>query len=354
MRIPGVDDRVQEGGLMQGSLREFSPGELIQILGFLAKSGVLRFRSSDEEGLIAFRGGKVIFAAAPSVRQSLGSRLLARELISAEELTEALAMQTVGSEKTRLGTILVEMGVLDQDDLERVVKEQFSTVISEFIDWDDGTYEFEVKELADRGEVELEAADFIAVSGVESTHVLLDAARQADERAAAEVPPAAEPDSLDLLVDKVTSPTIRGETVYRLLDLGSDTCGRCLLFAVHPARFHVVGHVVLEQGRATVGEQVSSLEIPREGESILARAAEQRHSILSRLAESGEDGRILEALGGPSPSKSVAIPLSDGGQVILVLYGDHLPEDLGTGRLEELEIAVTNAVAQDDAGQPGS
>lgn len=333
---------------MHGKLEDFSPSELIQIVGLLGKSGVLRVQHPEKEGVIAFRKGKVIYAASPSVRESLGSRLLAKGLISAEDLTEALARQTASSEKTRLGTVLVQMGVLEQRELEHVIKEQFSNVISEFIHWDLGTFDFEIKELADRGEVALEAEDFIAVLGVESTHVLLDAARRADERRRETETAELEQESLDGLLDQATTPTIRGETVYQLLDLGSNVCGRCVLFAVQSNIFHVVGHVGRGNNRAALAKRVSSFEIPRESDSILARAADQGHSILGRLVEDGEDGKILDVLGGPSPSKSVAIPLSDDDQVIIVLYGDHLPEDLGTGQLEELEIAASNVVRSSD------
>jgi len=331
-------------------LEDFSPGELIQVIGLLGKSGVLRLQHVDDEGLIAFRGGKVIYVASPSVRESLGSLLMARKFISETELTVVLSRQTAGTEKTRLGTILVEMGVLEQSALEGVIREQFSTLTSEFIGWCEGTFGFEVMELVDRGEVELEAAEFLAPSGVESTRVLLEAARWADEKhREGELQPD-QPDSLDVLLDQSNSPSIHGEIVYRLLNLGLNICGRCLLFAVHPGRFQVVGHVGLEEGLVAMAERLANLKISSTSPNILARAVEQRHSILARLAATGEDGKILDSLGGPSSSKSVSIPLSIEGRVILVFYGDCLPEDLGTGRLEELEIAASNLMKQDDTG----
>lgn len=365
---------------MQGKLGDFSPGELIQIVGFLGKSGVLRLQHGGDEGLVAFRGGKVIYAASPSVRESLGGLLISRGLIDATELTEALSRQTTDAQKMRLGAILVEMGAIEEATLEDLIREQFCAVISGFVDWREGTFGFEVKELADRGEVALEAADFLTVSGVESTHVLLDAARREDHRQHEEEPrseeepqpvfepqaesepqteegPALEeepppegapqsdqPDSLDVLVEQATSPTIHGEIVHRLLDLGHDTCERCLLFAVHPERFQVVGHVGLDEGPGGAPERLLNLEIPSASPSILARAVDQGHSILSNLAVDGEDGKILECLGAPPGSKSVAIPLSIEERVALVLYGDNLPEDLGTGQLEELEAAASDLV----------
>jgi hypothetical protein len=336
---------------VKGRLEEFSPAELIQTLGQLGKNGALRVRIEDpvgEDGLIVFRNGKIIYAASSSVRESLGSLLLARELISEADLEEALERQATSSEKTRLGNVLVQMGVLEQSKLEQLIREQFSTIISEFIHWSAGSFSFEPMEVVDRGEIEMETAEYLVASGLESTHILLDAARRADEeRQEAEQDfgaPSVEADSLDTLLEEVTSPSISGETVYRLLDLGSDTCGRCLLFAVYPRHFAVVGHFGLEKSTDFSAKRLSDLQIPRQSPSILARAADKRHPILAKLPTTEEEARILDALGGLSPTKSFAVPLQVEDQVILVFYGDHLPDELSTGQLEELEIVAAKAV----------
>ena len=117
---------------MKGKLQEFNPGELIQLFGLLGKSGSLILERSEREGLIVFRKGRIIYAASPSVRENLGSLLLARKLISEDQLMEALELKDREAETRRLGNILVEMGVLSQQMLEEVIQEQFSRIISEF------------------------------------------------------------------------------------------------------------------------------------------------------------------------------------------------------------------------------
>jgi len=322
-------------------LEDFSPVELIQIIGTLGKSGVLRLRRITEEGLVAFRNGKIIYASSPTVRESLGSLLLARGLITEAQLDHALEIQGSSDEKIRLGAIMVDLGIIRQPTLEKLIRRQFSTVVSEFIHWTAGVFDFETVEMVDRGEVEIEATDFLEVIEVESTRVLLEAAHTADEKAARD-----RSSSLDVLVRQSTSPTIRGEIVHRLLDLGTRTCGRCLLFAVHPDRFLSIGRVGLDKRRVADAQIGSRLEVPRSSKNILSRAVDQQHSVLARLPTSDDDIRILQFLGGSSPSKSVAIPLSAKGQVILVLYGDHFTDDIGTGLIEEVEIAASSVVAQ--------
>lgn len=326
---------------MQGRLEDFNPGELIQVIGLLTKSGRLQVERADREGMIVFRGGRIIYAASSSVRENLGSLLLSRSLISEDELLQALEEKDKDPVTRRLGNVLVEMGVLSQEMLEEVIREQFSRIISGFIHWDAGTFDFECLELADHGEVEVDAEEFLVASGMESTHVLLDAARHADER---EIQQHEGQESLDSLIEEIHSPTIAGETAYKLLDLMSEACGRCVLFAAYANDFQVVGHFGLDSGDGTATKRASRLVIPRQQASVLATAAARESPVLARLESLDGDAMILEALGGPSDSKSLALPVKVDGAVIIVLYGDQLSEGLSTGWIELLEIAVLDAV----------
>lgn len=326
---------------MKGNLEDFSPGELVQVVGLLGKSGSLHLERDGREGMIVFRGGRIIYVASSSVRENLGSLLLSRKLISEDELMEALERKDLESETRRLGNVLVEMGVLSQQMLEEVIREQFSRIISGFMHWSSGSFEFECMQFADHGEVEVDAEEFLVGSGVESTHVLLDAARRADEE---EVLQQEGQETLDTLIEDIRSPTISGETAYKLLDLMSEACGRCVLFAAYSDDFQVVGHFGLDTGEGGVGKRVSRLAVSREDPSVLARAASGESPILAKLEAMDGDAEILEALGGASSSKSLALPVKVDDTVILVLYGDQLSEGLSTGWIEQLEIAVLEAV----------
>lgn len=328
---------------MQGKLEDFNPGELIQILGLLGKSGSLSLEHSEQEGLIVFRGGRIIYAASSSVRENLGSLLLARKLISEDELMQALERKERETETLRLGNILVEMGVLSQQMLEEVIQEQFSGIISGFIHWSAGSFAFECQEFADHGEVEVNAEEFLVGSGLESTHVLLEAARQADEQVLHAEP---ESTSIDSLIAEISTPTIGGEVVYKLLDIVGDSCGRCVLFAVHAENFQAVGHFGLDSDAGGSGRKASQLQISRLEPSVLARALEKESPLLAKLESVDGDAAVLEALGGPSDSKSVALPVKVDDMVIMVLYGDQLSEGLSTGWMEHLEIEVLDVVRE--------
>jgi len=328
---------------VKGNLEDFSPGELVQVISLLGKSGSLHLERAGREGMIVFRGGRIIYVASSSVRENLGSLLLSRKLISEDQLMEALERKDSDSETKRLGNVLVEMGVLSQQMLEEVIREQFSRIISGFMPWSSGSFGFECLELADHGEVEVDAEEFLVGSGVESTHVLLDAARQADEQEGLEEEGQ---ETLDSLIEDIRSPTIGGETAYKLLDLMSEACGRCVLFAAYSNDFQVVGHFGLDTGEGAAGKRVSRLVVSRQDQSVLARAASKESPVLAKLVAIDEDAKILEALGGVSASKSLALPVKVDDAVIMVLYGDQLSEGLSTGWIEQLEIAVLEVVRE--------
>ena len=166
-----------------GDLSDFDPGDLITVLGLLGKSGKLRLTRGESEGMVVFRGGKIIYAASSSFRENLGSMLLSRNLIDEAQLVAALEQQHKSAEEKRLGNILIETGALSVEALESVLRDQVSRVLSEFIPWSVGGFRFDTMEIADHGEVELPTGDLLAPFGLSTDHVLLEAAQRLDEGA---------------------------------------------------------------------------------------------------------------------------------------------------------------------------
>src|SRR5262249_39551525 len=70
----------------------------------------------------------------------LGELLLTRGIIQREQLEQATLKVGQGR---RLGTILVEMGILPAADLPRWVREQVKEILFSLFSWTDGTYRFE-------------------------------------------------------------------------------------------------------------------------------------------------------------------------------------------------------------------
>jgi len=343
-----------------GDLSDFDPGDLITVLGLLGKSGKLRMTRGGSEGMVVFRGGKIIYAASSSFRENLGSMLLSRGLIDEAQLVAALEQQHESAEEKRLGNILIETGALSEEALESVLRDQVSRVLIEFIPWSEGGFKFDSMEIADHGEVELPAGDLLAPFGLSTDHVLLEAAQRIDEGGpmdetvpaveetrpqakaedAVEVAapgPTADSVSLGSLVTEVHSPEFKGESLMDLMELSERSFGRCVLFSARKASFRPIAHFGVDSEAALAENAILDFVVPRDLPGILSQAAKEERTIMATLPLGQGDEELLEALGGATDTKSIAEPLIVRDEVVLVLYGDRIRDGLQTGWIEEIE-----------------
>lgn len=349
---------------LSGTLDDFSPVEVISVLGMLERSGKLRLTQDEDEGMVVFRRGKIIFAVSSGFRENLGTMLLARGLVNESQLVEALALQVASSEEKRLGAILIDMGALTQEALNDVILEQVIRTVSEFSDWSSGEFDFNTVHVADHGEVELQAEELWAPLGLSPNHVLLRLAQKLDESHREPSPPTPEaepeqepiPDVADApeiaeatvqetgesatlkdFVGEVRGPQVKGELIQRLLEQASEIFGRSVLFSARHDGFRSIAQTGESLSKPADGAELLKIVLERDQPSILGSSTTAGSTVMARLPESLGDNQILEAIGGPVDGKSVAIPLLVRDEPVLVLYGDTLCDDLHNGWLEGLE-----------------
>src|SRR5258707_29156 len=93
---------------MSAMLKDFGIADILQLIGHQTKTGRLTLKSGNDEVEVFFIDGNVVFASekARKSQNLLGNLLLRAELLSPEQLDEALATQ----QRTlkRLGDILIE------------------------------------------------------------------------------------------------------------------------------------------------------------------------------------------------------------------------------------------------------
>src|SRR5689334_13295952 len=163
-----------------GTLQDLPIPDLLQMIAANRKTGRLVLTRRDGHGVIAFRNGKIIYAASNSVRETLGNILLHERLITESTLLEALERQSRAAVEKRLGQVLVEMGALDEARMERVVRGQTQRVVSELMRWKSGFAKFELLQIPDHGEVEVDARDFLLEAGLAADELLLGILGQGD------------------------------------------------------------------------------------------------------------------------------------------------------------------------------
>jgi len=127
---------------LSGTLKDFGIADILQLIGHQTKTGRLVLKSGGDEVEVFFIDGNVVFASekARHSKNLLGNLLLRAELLSKEQLDEALGTQ----QRTlkRLGDILIESGMVTQVQLAQMMRLQTTETLYKLFSWKNGSYEF--------------------------------------------------------------------------------------------------------------------------------------------------------------------------------------------------------------------
>ena len=339
-----------------GKLDKFKLPDLLQIISGNRKTGRLALTRRDSQAVIVFRSGKIIYAASTSAaRETLGSLLLCRQLIDEESLVRALEIQHTAAEEKRLGTILVEQGLLTEEALRHVITRQIEGVISEILEWEGGFFKFDLLRLPDHGEVAVDAQDFVHREGLSAQKVLMDIAAEMDRTASYPVPfpdgesggessddAADDPSrlaSLKTIMSVIRSPEFTGEATAQILGFAREILPRGVLFVVRRDGFRAISSF----GSASGPRPGRRLRLPLDKPSVIAEAADRQASYRGPLESNAANLAMLEALGDAKPTEAVAIPLVVNDLVLLVLYGDNGGTGAGIAQVDQLELLMLQA-----------
>jgi len=135
---------VPAGAVLEGRLSRLALPDLLVRLGQDGETGVLHVARGSLERTFHVRDGVCVFATSNAIDDGLVSHLLRRGVISLADREET--SRRLLSNK-RVGTILLEMGVIDESDLRATVKEQLSEIVFDTFRWDSGDFRFVAGEL---------------------------------------------------------------------------------------------------------------------------------------------------------------------------------------------------------------
>jgi tetratricopeptide (TPR) repeat protein len=191
---------------IEGPLKELSIQDVLQLLDLANKTGILTVRSEslDDESIIHFSKGQIVFAVRRRSTRRLGALLIRSGKLTQRELDQALELQRKDPTR-RLAEILLEMGSISEEELERQLKFQMEETIYEIMSWDEGYFRFEEH---------AEIAQHRLLARVRVESLLMEGARRIDEwtRLESKIPDA---EAVPML-----SPTKEGESTP--LDLRPD------------------------------------------------------------------------------------------------------------------------------------
>lgn len=153
----------------KGTLREFKVPDILQLISLQKKTGVLTFTSP--EGFITFiiEDGMIVGVDAfpRKIETRVGNVLVKQDLISKEMLERSLDIQKKKGKK--IGEILLEMQIIEEDTIDKALKNQAVEIILSLFKWKSGEYNFKVMEFIDSGMKSLEPIeiDGLIMEGVQ-------------------------------------------------------------------------------------------------------------------------------------------------------------------------------------------
>lgn len=127
---------------LQGNIEKFTLPEIFQLVSAGRKSGTLGIQKDDSIVMVYFESGDVTYGYGPRQTFHLGQLLRQKNIITAEQLDEAVAIQARTENGKRLGAILVEKRFIDRADLESVIRAQVEELLYSLLSWQSGSFKF--------------------------------------------------------------------------------------------------------------------------------------------------------------------------------------------------------------------
>jgi tetratricopeptide (TPR) repeat protein len=267
---------------LQGDFATMPLPDLLQWLALSRKTGILILQRAEIVKEIYFRGGKIVASASNDPREYFGQFLLSHEKITEEDLMRAFARQ--GETGVKLGRILVQEGLLSEDEVQRFLRIKAEETIYDLFLWDEGTFKFYNDAPAQDSHVPIE---------MEVTSILMEGSRRADEWARIRKVFPSNDAVLKVLPENLTVQVLQDpvynrmvqilETPWRIGDL-------CLMF--HASDF-AVSSILFDLYRMGLVEVVEAPEPPKPSE---ARAEESIRSLCNLGLKQFNQGQYEAAI----------------------------------------------------------
>ena len=164
--IEEAERAVSKGEVVrEGRLGREGIGPVLVQLCKEEETGVLYLSHSALDRAFHFREGRCVFATSSNIDDGLMAHLLRRGVISLQDREET-ARRLLSNK--RVGTILLDMGVINESDLGEMVREQLSEILLDTFMWDRGEYAFVAGELPTFEDITLDmSVEDMVLAGVQ-------------------------------------------------------------------------------------------------------------------------------------------------------------------------------------------
>lgn len=157
---------------LEGSLKDFGFADILQLIFFQRKTGVLTIEGKLDKIKLLFIDGNI--TGAESKRRSEANRLgkvLVKKGVLSEELLQSL-LQEQKNTNAKLGNLILRKGILEKSDIEEILESQIKETVIQIFNWKDGTYEFTPTAVPVDKDIPL---------SIDTQHLLMEGLRIVDE-----------------------------------------------------------------------------------------------------------------------------------------------------------------------------
>ncbi|MCP4903147.1 MAG: DUF4388 domain-containing protein [bacterium] len=383
-----------------GRLEDLGLAELFHLLSLFKKSGELTLRNGSQSGTFVFNKGKIVHAADATPRETLGSILVNRNMISESMLQAALELQQHQSSWKRLGAILVEMQAISIEVLERVIREQMQEITEKFLRWQTGFFSFKPSHTGNTEPGSRTAADMELSGGLNTDQFILEILTKLDEVSViagntdallseseeaggdqsatrASGPQLDIQNMVDYLLDPTTyqkagatggmsndaakemadlrslmveiqlrSTSFTGEITLMILRYATRVVHRGVLCHVSDEGIRGIGQFGVDASlpkKVSADDRVRNMLIPAHEPSVFFEVLENIHTYRGGLKPCKWNTYLIRQLGGREPQEIIAIPIIVDGMIIGIFYGDNVPHHNPVGSIHGLELLMIEA-----------
>jgi predicted transcriptional regulator len=157
---------------LEGSLRDFGLADILQLIFFQRKTGVLTLEGRLDKIRLLFIEGNITGAESKRRIEAnrLGKVLVKKGLLNEEDLQTALDEQR--SSNVKFGNILVKRGIVRKEDIEEIITGQIKETVIQIFSWKEGSYEFTPQAVPVDKDIPI---------SIDTQHLLMEGLRIVDE-----------------------------------------------------------------------------------------------------------------------------------------------------------------------------
>jgi hypothetical protein len=272
---------------IKGTLKTMHMTDLLQFLAAGRKSGTLKFDHGKITKQVYFKNGTIVGSKSNDPREYLGQVLLHYGKVDDSQLKAAREVQRTSGAK--LGEVLVQQGVLTEDDVLEILKIRTLDTIYDLFSWTEGEFEFYDDEPLPE--------DLLLIE-VEPTSVIMEGIYRIDELARYQTLVPSDRSILELAAGWTSSLKLGKEFRQILYFVEKRMSVAEICYHMHASAFHVYGqlYTLISEGVARVAGEApegSATPVTAEVEDLPESVTEMVWAAERKLEEDPEAALLI-------------------------------------------------------------